>query len=146
MADFTVGKHDYKSRKMDAFKQLHIARRIAPLFGSLGDAYKKFSASDKKDPLVILEPVSQAISSLRDADVDYIINNCLAVCQRNSSPNAGTAVWSNVMSSGGLQFEDIEMAEMIQIVWYVVQENLGRFMAALPAELKDKLAPAEATA
>ena len=42
MAEFEVAGNKYKSRKMDAFKQLHVARRIGPLFGGLGDSYKKY--------------------------------------------------------------------------------------------------------
>lgn len=140
MADFTVGNHTYKSRKLDAFTQLHIARRISPLLGSLGDAYKKFLASGK-DPLVVLEPVSQAVSQLKDADVNYVMNHCLSVCQRRQAD----AVWANVASiNGGLQFEDIELPEMLLICWHVLEENLGRFMAALPSELKDKLTATQA--
>jgi len=120
---------------MDACTQLHVARRISPLLGSLGDAYKKFLASGK-DPLVVLEPVSLAVAELKDSDVNYVVNACLAVCQRKQ----GEAVWANMTSNGGLQFEDTELPELLLICWNVLQENLGRFMAALPAELQDKLA------
>lgn len=118
----------------------NVARRISPLLGSLGDAYKKFLASGK-DPLVVLEPVTLAVSELKDGDVNYIINHCLGVCQRQQAAN----VWANVSTpQGGLQFEDIELAEMLLICWHVIEENLGRFMAALPSELKEKLTPGQA--
>lgn len=140
MAQFTVSGHHYKSRKMDAFKQLHVARRIGPLFGGLGDAYKKYLESGN-NPMVIVEPVAVALAAIPDADVDYVINSCLDVCERGQGDPV--KVWANVRGSTGLMFEDIELAEMIQICWYVVQENLSRFIGALPAELKGKLAPGQ---
>lgn len=138
MAEFEVSDIRYKTRNMDAFTQLHVARRLGPIFGGLGDSYKKFIASGN-DPLVVIEPIANAVAALRDEDVNYIVNACLDICQREQK-GAGASVWANVRGSNGLMFEDIDMAQMIQICWFVLQDALGRFIPALPAGLADKVA------
>src|SRR5690348_8339204 len=128
MADFEVAGKKYKSKKLDAFVQLHIARRLGGIYGSLGTAYKLFLQSrttdnPKGDPLVVLDPVGKSLKNMSDEDAEYVINSCLSVCQRFQPSAVGSTngMWANVRSTGGSQFDDIGLPEMIQICWYVLQ-------------------------
>lgn len=126
MGEFTVAGQNYKSAKMDAMKQFHVSRRLAPVLAGIAPLLKDLKGAD---PLAALAPAAEAIGGISDADAEYILNACLDLCQRQQPGNIG---WARVRSSGGLMFEDIGMAEMLQIAWAVLSENLGGFFSGLP--------------
>lgn len=127
MADFEVAKYRYKSTRMNAMTQFHVARRLSPVFAALGEAYKK----NPDDFMSALPALMGVVSSMPDADVDYVLKNCLRLCQRFQ----GEALpWANVLASNGeLMFQDLGMTEMLQITWNVIADNFASFFSALPA-------------
>ena len=127
MADFEVGNHRYKSSRMNAMTQFHVARRLSPVFASLGEAYKK----NPNDFTSALPALMGVVSGMPDADVDYIFKSCLRLCQRFQ----GDALpWANVTTpSGDLMFQDLGMTEMLQITYNVIADNFASFFSALPA-------------
>lgn len=150
MAEFPINGHEYRTSKLDAVKQFHIARRIAPVLTNMVDLIQVFekldlSSIEKADPEEIMKAVSplvSAIGALPDEDTEYIINSCLRITKRKGP----TGQWGPVMAQhgGGLMFDDIEMEHMLQIVWAVVQENLARFLGALPSTSNGGAAPGRA--
>lgn len=56
MADFTINGVEYKSKKLEAFRQFHVSRRLA----------------------------KQSIVHMSDEDSEYVLKSCLAVTQRKS--------------------------------------------------------------
>ena len=127
MNAFEVKGQRYQSSQMSAMVQLHVARRLAPVFSALGEAFQK-NAGDFKAALPV---VSAAISALSDSDVEYVINACLRVTQRSQGEGLP---WANLTASNGIiMFPDIDMQQMLQIAGNVLTENFAPFFSALPA-------------
>lgn len=125
--DITINDKNYRIGRLDARRQFHVVRRLAPIIGGLTDLERC-----KDDPLAALEPLADAIASMRDQDADYVLNTCLAAVERRQ-PTGG---WAKLMTTGGdLMFQDLDMAAMLRLVWAVLQENLQGFFDALPRDL-----------
>ncbi len=123
MAEFTIDGKAYKSGRLDAFKQSHIVRRLAPLVGALAPALRVF----KTDPMAALQLVTSALAKLSDEDVEYVQKACLCVVERQ---NAG--IWSPVLPRGGvLAFDDIGLLELNEITFNVLQDNLTPFFSGI---------------
>lgn len=112
----------YRVGKMDVRKQFHVARRLAPVFATLGEiATKKAS-----DLLAVAGPLAEVLSRLSDEDCDYVIDACLQAATREHKGQ-----FSPVMSRNGtLMFQDIEMPEMLQLAIAVIQDNMSSFFPA----------------
>ena len=131
-AEFEVSGQAYRSGKLDAFKQSHIVRRLAPVLGSIGQL-RKYVVMDGSGNVAsadlpgVLSVVSEALSKLSDDDVEYIQKTCLAVVSRKQGD-----LFSSVLPRGGvLAFEDIGMLEMNTIVFYVLKDNLAGFFSGI---------------
>lgn len=133
MTDIDIGGNSYQIGKLDAFKQFHLARRIAPVLFSLGGAVSAFLPQDggessDVDVLKAIEPMVNVISKMSDADSQYVLNACLSVCSRKQ----GNGYQRVFVDGSGLMFIDVDLSVMMQLVQAVIQDNLGNFMAALP--------------
>ncbi|HET6804876.1 MAG TPA: hypothetical protein VFH59_05465 [Frateuria sp.] len=135
MSEFEINGQQYRAAKLDAFKQFHVSRRLAPvlsgLAGTVEDGAADFSA--------FLQPIAEAVARMSDADCDFILDACLASVQRQQ----GTS-WSFIYAGAkqALMFDDIDMAVMLQIAAKVIQENLGGFFLDSVANLKASTSPA----
>jgi hypothetical protein len=134
VSEFTVGGVEYVSGKLDAFQQLNIGRKLTPFIPAIGMAALAFrgevegkSREDMISEVAGLEPVTKAMASMSNEDVDYICKTCLAVVQRKDPQHQ--RMWP-VQRDGELMFNDIDALTMLQIVFEVVRENLGRFFPA----------------
>lgn len=81
----------------------------------------------------LLTPVLTVIGQMEDADVDYILDRCLACAIRQ---NEGGTGWSPLMRNGDLMFQDITGPQMIEIAARVLigeagSGGLGDFFAGL---------------
>lgn len=113
-----VGGQKYRIGRIDARKQFHVARRLAPLLAGMTgipDRSAGFAA--------FLGPLTDALSGMSDQDVDYVLDACLGVCHR-IQPNGHPAP---VMTRSGMMFDDIDMGQMIQLAVQVIQQNIGGF-------------------
>ena len=120
-----VGGQKYRIGRIDARKQFHVARRLAPLLAGMG------SVADKNAGFAaFLGPLTDALSGMSDEDVDYVLDACLSVCQRLQPNGQGAPI---VSRGGGLMFEDIDMGQMIRLAVKVIQENLGGFFPGAAA-------------
>ena len=126
MKEFKVGEHTYQSGRLSAMQQFHVARRLAPMLQGIGQGLRTVEA----DPVAMFGPIAEALSSMSDVDAEYIVNLCLDACTRQQ-----TGGWAKVRSQGGIMFPDIQMPQMLQICWHVLQDNLGNFIDALPEML-----------
>ena len=110
--DLTIGARTFTTGKLDAFKQLHVARRLMPVLtqmsGGLADSLPK---------------MAEALATMSDSDVDYIIGACLKVTRLHQP--SGLAPLVN--GHGQLMFQDLELDALIQIASAVIRENLGGF-------------------
>jgi len=123
--EFDIAGQHYKSGQLDAFKQSHIVRRLAPVFGAIAPAFKLFQT----DVMAAFEKLAGAIAKLSDEDVEYIQRACLAVVQRQQGANMP---WVQVMPTGGrLAFDDIGLLELNEICFYVLKDNLAPFFSGI---------------
>jgi len=138
--EITIAGHTYRTGRLDARKQFHLSRKLLPLAMALG----KGLSEDKRvqdlianregeapplDSLVdvimsALEPASGVIAQMPEEDMDYVINTCMRVCDRQ----AGTA-WAPCMATGStkLMYDDMDMPVMVRLACAVVMENIGNF-------------------
>lgn len=130
MGDFTVAGHQFKCGKMGAFQQFHVARRLAPILGSLKEAFASAGAgkgmTDGELLEVIFEPMANAISRMSDEDAEYVLNACLDTVQMQQ----GT-VWVRIRSGKQMMFDFIGLPEMMQITVAVLQDNFANFFSGL---------------
>lgn len=153
MIEFEINGVQYRSGKLDTFKQLHISRKIAPLVPKvlpafaaiaqakradgaegavLGDALdeaRKLGVQDIDLIAKAIEPVTNVMAEMSDADVEYLFANCLAVVQRKQGKD-----WAPIWRNEALMFDDIELPQMTQIAMKVIWDNLGPFISGLLAK------------
>lgn len=146
MTETTLNGQTYQLGKLDAMKQLHITRRIAPLLTQLtalaksvqvpegGSSMSSLLAMD----LTGLQPLAQALASLPDADVDYIVGTCMNVVNRRMENGTG---WAKVMAPNNvMMYADIDMSVMMQLVIQVIWSNLQGFIPATNLTLQAAVA------
>jgi hypothetical protein len=153
MVEFQIGEVQYRSGKLDTFKQLHVSRKIAPLvpkilpaFVSIALAKKRLNAKDatigdaledvkqvSSDDVDLIAkaigPVMDLVAEMSEQDVEYVFSNCLAVVQRKQGRD-----WVHVWRNEALMFDDIDLPTMTQITMKVVWDNLGPFISGLLAK------------
>lgn len=133
MIEFQIGQHNYKAGKLNAFQQLHVARRLAPVLTGLKDVLQGGLGRLKANPLEAVVPLAEALSAMKDEDTNYIVTTCLGVVQRQQAQNLP---WASVTTpQGDLLFDDIDMLVMVQIVWRVLEGSVMGFSNALQAFL-----------
>lgn len=136
MTEFTIGEHTYRAGKLDAFKQLHLSRKVAPIIPTLIPVFVKLSASQSGNPLSgdlsgmagLLGPFAEGLAGMPDEDAEYVLSTCLAVVQRKQG-TAWAPVWSE--RSNVCMFDDMDLGAMIQIASRVIRDSLGPFLQGL---------------
>lgn len=131
-----IGEHDYRIGRLNPRKQLHLVRRLAPVIGGLVKEARGKSAADLAKAeegeilLMMFGPIADALSQMKEADVDYVIDLCLDVVSRKEGEQ-----WQPVVNptTRGMQYADIDMPELVQLCGQVVAANLGNF---LPGQLR----------
>jgi hypothetical protein len=142
--EFEIKGITYKAAKLDAFKQLHLSRKIAPVIPTLIPLYMAISKdADVKDDLdtlaKMLQPFADAIAGLSNDSTEYIMETCLSVVKRNQD-GAWHAVW-NVPGKVAMYDEDI--GTLLQICLKVIQDSLGAFIQGLLMSQQDNPATTE---
>lgn len=142
--EFQINGQTYKAGKLDAFKQFHIVRRLAPLLAGMSDVLRggptAAMARLKEDPLGAALPIIECLGKMPDDEANYVITSCLSVVQRQQAQIG----WANLTSSqGDLMFEDIGMPEMLQITWKVLESNVMGFSGAIQGLLSQGQAAAQ---
>ena len=66
---FTIKDKTFDSGRLNAFQQLHVVRRLAPVTERLVAL-----AGSAGAPEAFLGPLARTVGELPDADVDYILN------------------------------------------------------------------------
>ena len=122
--EVTANSIVYLVGKMSTFKQLHVSRKLAPLMGTMVRV-KSSGAELNFENLAM--PIAAALATMKDEEVESIIGDCLSAVQRKIPGGLGYApVWNADAKS--LQFEDIGLREMMQLVHAVIMDNLGGFL------------------
>lgn len=137
--DFEIGTRKFKLNKMDAFKQFHIVRRIAPILADMlpavSDAQKLMkqkegeSESEKLEGLSkIIGPIMNGLSKLSDEDSNRVLFGLLSSVEIQQS----TGNWAKVATDSMLMMQDLELPILLQIAGKAFMYNLSDFFAGLP--------------
>lgn len=119
--EVTIGTRNFRSTKMDPFKQFHVLRRMGSLFPSLAGAIRV------EDKMLAAGYIMAALSRLADDDANFIINSCLATCKIQQG-----SLWADVIDgSGNLMFQDMQLPDIMELVWKVLKDNYAPFMKDL---------------
>jgi hypothetical protein len=147
MLEFIAGEHHYRARKMNAFQQFHVARRLAPVITevmTMGDLLAQAGVTTevaegeerRPDYTKLIVPFADALSRVSDEDCNYVLGACLAQVQRQQGGNGqGTVTWTDVWNARAktIMFEDINaLPSMMEIVIHVLQDNLMGFFGDAP--------------
>ena len=127
--EFELAGFEYSVSKMDAFKQFHVARKLAPVLAEL--APNGEAPDMTADSSVI--GLANAVAKLNDVDSEYVIHAALACITRKQASGLGFA---KVTNGSSLMFADIDMQAMLHLTWKALQFNFQDFFNALPSDLK----------
>ena len=122
---FTIKDKTFDSGRLNAFQQLHVVRRLAPVTERLVAL-----AGSAGDPEAFLGPLARTVGELPDADVDYILNACLDVTQIRQD----TGGFARLRVNGVIMFP-LDLTMLLGIAAHVLKDNLSGFFADLPSVL-----------
>jgi len=129
MKDVDLDGRKYRIGKLNAFKQLHLFRRILPLLAGMGESLQTMQLMRQGEVggssafFKSLGPVANAIAEMSEEDSEWIIKTCLSCCQVFNGSN-----WAVLTTSDGqLMFGDMDLKVMLDLSMEVIQENLGSF-------------------
>lgn len=145
MTEITLNGQQYRIGVIDAFTQLKLSRKLAPLVPELvpafvkiknvigdapaeGEEAPKLSLDQVGDIALMLGPFTTALAALSDADMEYITALCMAVVQRQSG-NTWAAVWNK--DAKALMFQDIGLDTLLLLLVKTIMANLGNFIRGL---------------
>jgi hypothetical protein len=133
VVEFEIAGQNYRAEKLDAMKQWHISRKIAPLIPAMLPAFlaiKDLNNLEEDLPALatVLQPLAEGLASMSDESSEYLIATCLSVVQRQVG-NTWGRVWDAPTKT--TTFTDIDMGVMMKIVIQVIQDSLGSFIAGL---------------
>lgn len=138
--DFEIGGRKFKLNKIDAFKQFHIVRRIAPILSEMLPAMKSQSklkgfeslGEDEKLDVIskFVSPIMMGLSKLSDADADLVLKGLLEAVEVQQQ--AGN--WARIVSGGMVMVQDFELPQLMQIAGRAFMFNLSGFFSALPGQ------------
>lgn len=132
MTEFEINGVQYRAQTMDARQQFHVARRIISMLVPPEGVADK-DKGDKDGIIAALDGFADKLSTLPDAQLDYVIDACLDIVSRK---DGGT--WSPIRRAGAMMY-DLDLYTLGAIVYHVVRRQLGGFFASLPAPVRDML-------
>ncbi|WP_211243389.1 phage tail assembly chaperone [Chitiniphilus eburneus] len=139
MAEFEINGKQYRSGKLDALKQFHVSRRVAPIlptllpiFLKLAETHRASGSAPAASAIEIVAelagPFADGLAAMSDQDADYIIGTCLSVVSRQQG-SAWSPVWSGAQNA--MMFDDMDLGVMLPVVVHVIRDNLGNFIQGL---------------
>lgn len=133
MTEFSINGQSYRMGKLDAMRQFHLSRRLAPIIPTLIPVFVKLSregglSQDIGGFAEVLGPFADGLAQMSDEVGEYIINTCLSVVQRSVGSN-----WANVWNAQAkaCMFEDMDLGVIMQVVMRVVEDSLGPFISGI---------------
>lgn len=131
--ELIIGGNTYStSGKLDAFSQLHVARKLGPALGAVDSLTRPDNSGKDKSLLTVL-----ILAQINDADSEFVVKKCLSVVVRRQEGSL-----AKVQSSDGqLMFQDIPLEGLLQLTVAVIEENLGDFFRTSLARLGQEEPP-----
>lgn len=104
--------------KLDAFTQLHIARRLGSALPIVEGLVANANKGKDMNILTVL-----MLSHISDEDTEYVLRKCLSVVGRRQEKGISKLT----AKDGSLMFDDLPMDGMLKLTVAVIEENLGDF-------------------
>jgi hypothetical protein len=133
----TINNIEYQIGKLGPFESFHVGRKLAPLLAKAIPALAQIadaSGSEKPNMEMLLfsiaaVPIADVLCRMPKEDVDFVLHQCLAVCQRKQPKG-----WAKVFTNGVLMFQDTEADTLLYLTKAVVEVSLGRFFPTVQSE------------
>ena len=137
-----INEVDYDPQKMPPRTQFHVLRRLAPLLAGVGPLVLDLLDSEKdRDETMAnivgtVGPLAVALSELPDAQLDYVLDECLLRVNRLDTADQK---WHPAYLSQGVgkrplcMYKDIDAAAEMRLAAEVIKENLAGFFGQLSA-------------
>lgn len=135
---FQIGQREFKLSKINAMKQFHIARRIAPLLGELLPKLKEISKLKDQENVSqdeqletlgkFLGPLMEGLGKLSDKDSEFVLYGLMAAVEMKQAEHGN---YARLVVDGRLMFEDIGLDIMLQTAGRAFVYNLSGFFDAL---------------
>lgn len=124
MSEIEIKDVSYRIGKLEVRTAIHVGRRLGPVLVGM-----MISASSGAGQNVdVLYALSEKFAGMDNETVDYVIDNCLAVVERETEKGTWTKV---AATNGRLMFSDIEPTDVLNLTRAVIQENFSSFLPAL---------------
>jgi len=107
--EFDMNGIGYKAEKLDAMKQFHIARKLAPVLSELAPGQNQESQ---------ISGLASAISKIGDKEAEFVIYSLLSCVKRKMGQGLG---YSKVANESSLMYDDIDLKTMMHLVWQSLQ-------------------------
>lgn len=140
--EFELNGHEYRVTDLNTFAQLHLSRKIAPVLVPMVPAFMEMDSNNVElsRTMELLEPVTEQLAEMEDEKVESIMRTALSAVQRRQEDR-----WSNIWSNDALMFQDIDLSTALQLVFYVVQDQLGSFIQGFLSTQEEAQEPETAT-
>lgn len=133
--ELAVSGRTYVFGHLDAFVAMHVSRKLFPMVMAMQRSMSGFAPEELKLAQVDDEkakalfdhatsPLIMAFAEMKNEDVDYILDKCLAVVQ---AKDPTTGALSPLRVNGRMMYEDVDMPKMLRLAFIVVKEDLGDF-------------------
>ena len=106
-----------------------MGRKLAPLLAHALPAFMQIASggTDRPDIEVVLLsgagiPIAEVLAKMSKEDVDFVLHECLAVCQRKQAKG-----WAKVFANGVLMFQTSRPTRCLRLTKAVIEVSLGRF-------------------
>lgn len=129
--DFEIGGRKFKLNKLDAFKQFHVMRKLAPILSDLIPLATKLSKLNDNDPeqLEALTPIMNGVAKLSDKDSEFIL---LGLCSAVEVQQQPVGNWAFVARGETLMMQDLNLVVLFQIAIKAFMFNMSDFFTLIP--------------
>lgn len=133
MSEVEIDGNRYRIGRLNAIKQFHVSRRIAPIIPTLIPVFIKLKVAgeltgDFAGLAGVVQPFADGIAAMSDEDSEFILSSCLSVARRAVN-DKWTPVWS--AQANDCMFDDMDLGVLMHIAIRVIQDNLAPFIRGL---------------
>lgn len=118
----TIEGVEYEIGKLDALRQYHLVRKLAPVLAVMIGSFSKENVESMD-----MGALADALAKMDMETSDFILFTCLSVVKRHDK-----GVWAPVSTGKQLMYADMNAAVLFNIQKEVVQENLANFFTGAP--------------
>ena len=110
--EFIINGNTYTNMKLDAFTQLHISRKVAPVFVDMMQQ----------------KPTVSILSTIDKSDLDDILKSIMPFVKRKDN-----GAWASIYNSqaGLFSYDDISGGDLLEIMFAVIMQYIAPFFTAI---------------